>query len=329
MGYPSVTVSVPPDRQGEGEEAAMETPPEGLDRTENGTPGKRVQTESGLGQTSTGSYLEDFIADFDSTVEYDGTVKMGGESDDESLGSGPDIYLGEPPIGWTKELGLPDSSDYREELIQATTGLLKLQGVLPPGQTPEGEVAAVPQEDHEKEETSAVPQEEPEKEETSAVPQEEPEKEEISAVPQEEPAAVVQQEQPGGMEPVVVPQEKPEKEETEPVPQEQPVEKVQTNAPSEQPLVPDSTKKEIPQEQPLVVDSRVAVYKDPVVQTQTRRWMKPRLRPQDVIRCHGIPCRGPSPISKLSRRSDSVDPRIHNSVYKIKWSTENEGARSP
>ena len=77
-----------------------------MDRTESGTPGKRVQTGGRLGQTPTSSYLEDFIADFESTLDYEETVKMRGESDDESLGSGPDIDLGEPPIGWTKELGL-------------------------------------------------------------------------------------------------------------------------------------------------------------------------------------------------------------------------------
>ena len=66
--YPSATVSVPPDRQEREEEVVMETPPEGRYRTGSGTPEERVPTENRVGLTPTDSCLEDFIADFDSTV---------------------------------------------------------------------------------------------------------------------------------------------------------------------------------------------------------------------------------------------------------------------
>ena len=128
---PSATVSVPPDHQMGGEEVVMETPLEGMSIPGSGAPERTVKTGSRLGLTSTGSCLEDFLKDFETTVGYEEPVKLRGEHDDDSLGSEPDIDLGEPHAGWTDELDLSNDVGYQEELLQATTGLLTAQGMIP------------------------------------------------------------------------------------------------------------------------------------------------------------------------------------------------------
>ena len=126
-----------------------------------------MQTGGRLSLTPTGSYLEDFIKDFSSTVGYEEPVTSRGESDDDSLGSGPDIELGEPPAGWTQELGLNDPLDYQEELIQATAGLMQAQGMLPHEPVTEGETVPLVNE-------AEVPPGQPVRMVPADVPQEEP-----------------------------------------------------------------------------------------------------------------------------------------------------------
>ena len=56
--------------------------------------------------TPTGDFLEDFIQDFSSTVGCERSLPSRCGSEAGSLGTDPGIELGDPPVGWTDELGL-------------------------------------------------------------------------------------------------------------------------------------------------------------------------------------------------------------------------------
>ena len=80
-----------------------------------------------LSPTPTGGFLDDFIHNFSSTVGCERSLPSRGGSEAGSLGTDPGIELGDPPAGWTDELGLDNPLD----LIGAVTGLLHSEGTLP------------------------------------------------------------------------------------------------------------------------------------------------------------------------------------------------------